>query len=154
MQRDCFQIQAAVQVHRRDDVLQGRNDALDRSDMLLLESERGRGSRNSSRCRRTSRGLGVDRGGLRLRWPREWLWLRGRGDKSGSWCSYRARKCKAGRILEVRIGCIGQSKAGLLLRLRVWLGLRLRVLLCNRGNMSGTSKGDLACGKKRHRQPM
>ena len=59
VQRDRLQVQPTIEVDRRDDVLERRDDAFDRSDVLLLESERGGGSRNSARAR----GGGTSEGG-------------------------------------------------------------------------------------------
>lgn len=58
MQRNRLQIQSAIQVHGRDNVLERGDDTLDGGDVLLLERERRR-RRRDSRGRRggTSDGL-------------------------------------------------------------------------------------------------
>jgi len=44
VQRDGLQVKPAIQVHSGDDVLKGGDDTLYGGDMLLLESQRSRGS--------------------------------------------------------------------------------------------------------------
>ena len=48
MQRDGFEIQAAIEIDGRDDVLKGRDDPFDSCDMLLFEGKRSRGRRDLS----------------------------------------------------------------------------------------------------------
>ena len=61
VQRDRLQIETAVKVDCRDDVLKRGHDALDGSNVLLLERERRRssGDRRRRRRGRTSNGRGV-----------------------------------------------------------------------------------------------
>ena len=61
MQRNSLEVQAAVEVDRRDDVLKRRDDPLDGGDVLLLEGQWSRrgGGRTGSRCRRSGEGLGL-----------------------------------------------------------------------------------------------
>lgn len=54
---DRLQVEPAVEVDGGYDVLEGRNNALDGSDVLLLESEGGGSGGNSSRRGRTSDGI-------------------------------------------------------------------------------------------------
>ena len=79
MQRDRFEIQAAIEVYCRDNVLKSRDDPLNSGNVLLLEGKRSRGGRNLSRWRRRS-SCCCCRGAL------SWG-LRGRG-----WCLGRRRR--------------------------------------------------------------
>ena len=49
VQRDRLEVQPAVQVDRRDDVLECWDDTVDRGDVLLLEGERRGCCRNNGR---------------------------------------------------------------------------------------------------------
>jgi hypothetical protein len=51
MQRDGFEVQAAIEIDGRDNVLKGRDDPFNGCDMLLLEGKRSRGGRDLSRWR-------------------------------------------------------------------------------------------------------
>ncbi len=81
MQCNGLEVESAIEVHRRNDVLKCRYNTLNSGDMLLLEGKRSGGGGSSSirgRGRGSSNGVGLLRIGLRLL-----QWLHGR--YAGAW---------------------------------------------------------------------
>ncbi len=146
VQSDRLQVEAAVEVDRRDDVLEGRHDAFDSSDMLLLESQRSRSGRNLRRGWRGGAGNGVGRSC----WSRdgciEGLSL-GVDVRVGQWGGPGERKA-SGLLRLSEGGSAGKGEAAvlLLLGLLILIGLLLLARI-------GAAKSNLTGGqRKRHVQ--
>jgi hypothetical protein len=162
VKRDRLEIESTVQVHRRDDVLEGRHNAFHSSDVLLFEGE-GSGSGGNDcrpgrgRTRERLRGTHEGRG-LRLRQLSRLNLSRlrlGRVGGSGGCRPWQREPCRGSRKVRRRVwqretigGRLRRLRLGLVLLsgLRQWLGLILslqRLLGLQRG-VRRAAEGDLA----------
>ena len=143
---DRLQVEAAVEVDRRDDVLEGRHNAFDSSDVLLFEGQRNRSGRNLRRGwrRRASDGVG------RSRWGRggriEGLSL-GIDVRVGQWGGPGERNA-SGLLRLNEGGSAGEGEAAVLLLLGLLILIRLLLLA-----RIGAAKSNLTGGQReRHVQ--